>query len=1055
MKEVLNRFIAALNAEIDYVEKERADQSYELVSGQRDEHAIGEASLYIFILADPSRLPEDAMGILQFGNQRLPVGIVSQEGNRLALRVEGADSLPAFIARATLSVDATQLLVQLKERIEDMRAGRIDVGLSPLVFREQQVRIGWSDPPERVAAKLDGWKMRTVQQALGSDFTMVWGPPGTGKTFTIAALTAALADRGETVLITSHTHAAVEEALWAAIEPASANRPAGLMCAMADVEEGRVLKVGEVRLNKIPPSVRFDDIVRRETKRIGDEIDDVGSQLSEVMSKQSDVQVQLAAWARLQKLGADIREVENRVRAANVIANRWMAERDARRHALTQARREYEAAQRSFWPWKGRRVERTRRAVLAALRAAEEADLALNEALSEQDAQTSYLNKVKATLAAEEEAVPFLRSEVELQQEATELERIVRELQTKLDGLRIYRDRIASEILAGARVVFATLTKAYMDPDLREKTFDAVIIDEASMAMPPLVAFVASRARKSIVLVGDFYQLPPIVQSGQEFVQKELGRSIFDLWHIPRRIEHREKVEELTELDEQRRMHPQIASVARQLTYRDRLHDHHSVGRNGSPEWVDSVLPSRSRLVAVDVSGMRPWSGRVPGSLSRFNFYTAEVSCDLAAGFAASIGKPRQDEPAPIGIVTPYTAQRRYLSRLVEALGLKEWVTPGTVHTFQGNECDLIIFDSVLSEPFWTARLVTPNLKGEVLREMNVAVTRARHRLVFIGDFRWLDKHATQENAMGQLWTYLREHAWTVKAEEVVSDDFLERVASLASMASGWSLDATPVDASFLTEQSFYPAFLRDLASAKERVVLFTTFIGKTRWPQVESAVRAAAGRPGVEVFLVHKPLSDPEWKSNREFGNQVLSTLEGAGVKLIGFSGIHAKTVIIDDEIVYEGSLNWASQTASREHMWRFRSREMAAVTQHLYQLEPILETFTSPDPNAWRCPNCGGKLMVINQRQMTRFDRATLKLGCVSYAADKASCPGHLRAVSARPPFKETPRCERGSTMDLTFGKSGRPGSWVCGHKGCEKIRWVRGDPVRGRPASRQRLL
>ena len=63
-------------------------------------------------------------------------------------------------------------------------------------------------------------------------------------------------------------------------------------------------------------------------------------------------------------------------------------------------------------------------------------------------------------------------------------------------------------------------------------------------------------------------------------------------------------------------------------------------------------------------------------------------------------------------------------------------------HTFQGGEADLIIFDSVLDEPYFSARLCNPRDANDVKRDLNVAVTRAKNKFIFVGSSEWLNKHA-------------------------------------------------------------------------------------------------------------------------------------------------------------------------------------------------------------------------------------------------------------------------------------------------------------------------
>jgi superfamily I DNA and/or RNA helicase len=179
-------------------------------------------------------------------------------------------------------------------------------------------------------------------------------------------------------------------------------------------------------------------------------------------------------------------------------------------------------------------------------------------------------------------------------------------------------------------------------------------------------------------------------------------------------------------------MHPAIAAVAKELieSYGHLKDDPETMTRLVPP--FVSALGTSSPLVIVDTADLNPWCGKMPGSLSRFNFLSGQVAAELAALYAADY---QPDLVAPkIGIVNPYAAQRRYLNSLVKTLHLERWVTAGTVHTFQGNECDVIIFDSVLGEPHWTARLTNPHEFKQVRRDLNVAVTRARHQFVFVGD---------------------------------------------------------------------------------------------------------------------------------------------------------------------------------------------------------------------------------------------------------------------------------------------------------------------------------
>jgi hypothetical protein len=428
------------------------------------------------------------------------------------------------------------------------------------------------------------------------------------------------------------------------------------------------------------------------------------------------------------------------------------------------------------------------------------------------------------------------------------------------------------------------------------------------------------------------------------------------------------------------------------------------------------------------------------GSLSRYNFVSGQAAVELASLYANRLDEPDERTSPPIGIVTPYAAQRRYLNKLIQMFDLGRWVTAGTVHTFQGNECDVIIFDSVLGNPHWTSRFTNPANWREVRRDLNVAITRARHQFVFLGDAVWLKKNAKPSTGFGKLWPYLSDQAEHLAASAILGEGFMERVAKSIPEIKGWNLKST-TKAVLLTEVEFYDYFAADLESAKERVILYTPFIGKTRWPQVFPLIAALRHRK-VDVYLLHKPLTDPEWRrGDPAFGKSVLTQLADLGVKLAPISGVHAKTIVIDSEIVYEGSLNWASQTSSYEHMWRFKSADMAKLIERMLQLDPIVKAYSDENDGA-HCPKCGGALVVINQTQLSLTDPHPWKLGCARRAEDKNSCEGYVRRIDGRPPFLTPPLCQLGKAMRVHYGSNRRPWDWRCGHKNCRSIRWAKGD-------------
>jgi hypothetical protein len=1038
MKQLLSEFASAINAEITLLEREGRDQVYELLSGQREEKSTG--TLYIFVLADTLRLPEEATGTLKVDSRELSANVVSQEGNRIWLLLESLEPLPEYIPSARLVIDETALLKRLKEKIEALIASS-EFGLAPKVFGFEPATTGSVTLTTNLGERLGGQGKMVLQQCIGSEVTFVWGPPGTGKTFTIAALVASLAASTETVLVTSHTHAAVEQALYEVVEPPSGDRQAGFLYGNPLIEEGRILKIGPLRSEKIPPSVHLDSYIEKKAKEREDSIRILEEERERISQQLQGLKAPLAFWVELEQAELAHHRSQDKLKSASATKDAAVARVTSAKADLDKYGAELSRAQTSFFIGRRGRVQKSFNTWTSARQALTRAEATAGQAEADTIRAARALGEAHARLLESRQATQDLKPYAELKEEIAAAEARIATLVPEIEALRTAKEDDAKQLVNNAIAIFATLTKLYVDRELLpDVKWDTVIIDEVSMAMPPLLAYAASRAKRRVVLVGDMYQLPPVVSSPPDSAGAILGTDIFEMRGITDIIDKGKDVPQLAKLIKQRRMHPDIATGAKVLIDRYKhLETDNEVLVRRRPEFL-SAIGIKEALAVIDIRDLNPWSGKMPGSLSRFNFISGQVAVELSVLYAAQLDKPDENAAPPIGIVTPYAAQRRYLSRLIQNLGLERWVAAGTVHTFQGNECEVVIFDSVVGEPHWTSRFTNPTDWAKVRRDLNVALTRARHQFIFVADIRWLKKYAKAGTGYGKLWAFLEKGAAKLNVTDIVGHDFKERLAQTVAEVKGWDIKSTK-KTELLTETEFYGKFTTDLMQATNRVVLYTPFIGKTRWLSVAPFIAVLRER-NIEVFLLHKPLTDPEWKhGDREFGRSVFDSLARLGVKLIPVSGLHAKTIVIDGKVVYEGSLNWASQTSSYEHMWRFESSDMAKLVEKMLQLDPIISVLEEEKAGN-RCPKCGGSLILINQAKQSPTDHYPLKWGCARWHEDKRTCSGYLRRVDGRIPFLEPPVCTRGTRMWVKYTKDGRPWDWRCGHKGCRPIRWVSGD-------------
>lgn len=1039
-------FAEGVRAELAELEKKGAGQRYELHCGQRVTPEGSHFAIYRFTLADDTLFPDDANGTIELESRRFKATVVAQEASRLDVQIDGADGIGAYVVRAILCIDDLGLLRRLTE-VLDAVASRSE-SVSPLastIFHPS--RSGAIRAPLPTTPALDrvcGEQRSVLEQACGSEITFVWGPPGTGKTYVIARLIAALAERGERVLVTSHTHAAIDEAMY---KVAGSDGPLTGSCL---VDDGKIVRLGHVPPDsKVPNAVRLASVLDRRAHEIQEEITEIQRKAEPLQRLRGHLTAQLREWERLHELGERLAQAERSVTESTALLETRLAERAQANTRVEDCKVRLRDAEKA-WLFRERKVRRARESLAEAELLSSMASAAVEEATSRrreaERAAASLLveARIQGKKYAQLPAVEIVKRQL------ARVEAELVEAEGHLANLKARLDTVEKEVIAAARVVAATLTKCYLGDQLDGQTFDALIVDEISMALPPLLFVAARRATRRVVLVGDFKQLPPIIRSDGRDVNKEtrnlvrerLGTDAFSLARIVDDSLEPTAHPAMTQLREQRRMVTSIADAARSISYGPRhLTDHSDVLARPQASWL-GFLPSKA-LVVVDTADLHCWCGRQPGSLSRFNFYSAQIAAELAAMAAGAIPRPASADNRPIGIVTPYAAQRRLLLRLVESLELTDWVRVGTIHTFQGGEAELIIFDSVLDEPHWTARLCNPIQAPEVKRDLNVAITRARSKFVLIGSSQWLNAHAKPISGMGQLWHYLKDHADLVPAYDIVEVGFSSRVAEGRENAYRVPTSGGSAVHEILDENSFFMRFAGDLFQARESVFGLAPYFGEYRWPTVEPLIRAALERQ-VQVTLVTPP---PAESKNRSYVEKATALLRQLGAVVVTSTGLHGKDIVIDARIHYTGSLNWASHRGRAEIMHRTDDPEWAKLVLDYLQARYIREA--SRQGNRPReCPN-GRPLQVVNIRKMVPWDKQPLKIGCAEYK--ECGC-GYLADIDERPPFLEAPVCRIDQRTKYRRRKAGRGEVWECPKhpKTCERFKVVPGDMPTARAPS-----
>lgn len=333
-------------------------------------------------------------------------------------------------------------------------------------------------------------------------------------------------------------------------------------------------------------------------------------------------------------------------------------------------------------------------------------------------------------------------------------------------------------------LVAATLSKVVVSGELSDGTYDHVLVDEASMAQLPQVVLAAGLAPQLSVF-GDVRQLPPVVTSGDTAVTQWLGRDVFTTAGVASAIESGTHDPRLHLLRRQYRAHPSIAAVTNRFAYGGRLES--APGTVANSVLAGAAPAPGAPVVLWDTSSLAPVAVRP--RRSRLDVVVALI-VGTGAAAAAATGPPLTGGERLVGVATPYVEQMRLLRALLDDLGRADDVVVQTVHRFQGGEREMMIVDLCDGAPLRPP----PFLRGdEGLRLLNVAMSRARSKLVLAGDRRWLTGGVTGQ-ALDAVASYgeVVDAAGSAGLEWLDVGAFLERAATDVGAARDRVLVRTP-----------------------------------------------------------------------------------------------------------------------------------------------------------------------------------------------------------------------------------------------------------------------
>lgn len=316
--------------------------------------------------------------------------------------------------------------------------------------------------------------------------------------------------------------------------------------------------------------------------------------------------------------------------------------------------------------------------------------------------------------------------------------------------------RINAQLFGEARVIACTLVGS-ANKLLDGQRFNTLFIDEAAQALEA-ACWIPLRRVSRVILAGDHCQLPPTVKS-LAALKAGLGVTLME-----RVTATQPSV--VTLLKVQYRMNEAIMRFSSDWFYGGQVKSAPQVRHRGILDYDNPFLWIDTAPLEEEDDSPVYHEQFVGESFGRVNKAEANLTISTLRDYLEKVGKQRfLDEQVDVGVISPYRAQVQYLRSLIKATPelkpFRRAITVNTVDGFQGQERDIVLIS-----------LVRSNAAGDIgflkdLRRMNVAITRARMKVIILGDVKTLTRHPFYK----RLWDYVERARQRYQGDEEESLD--------------------------------------------------------------------------------------------------------------------------------------------------------------------------------------------------------------------------------------------------------------------------------------------
>jgi hypothetical protein len=946
---IVKEFIGALTIEIDALKKGKGGNIVTIYNGELLRQTL-DLYIYQFTLENFLIALDDTPANIEMNGKEYDCEIISVTGQQVQISVK--QKLGERIPVAKIKTKTWQLLERLKKKYEDNSNTQTQFENSNKLFQDDRSQIdgGTFNTSYSINGKdhPNQYQHKAVESSINDFLSIIWGPPGTGKTQTIAKAIECHLNLGRKVLLLSHSNNAVDQALL---------KVAGQM-KKTYYKEGQLVRLGTPKpemSDKYEKEdctlVMIDKIAEFKSKELVREKQELNQQLEKIReAKQSydniiilNIETNKIIF-QLEKSASEIKSLESKTSSAKNEIYKIKCQITELQEKLLKAQ-SAGFLKRTFLGLDPVKIEANLKSASSSLTIKSNQHNNFEEQLRQLNQNIQPLKNVESNIEAEltKQLSKSGKSLSEIKKEVNEFDNKVKQLQIHLDEINKALEEIKIQVLKDAKLVATTLTKSYISKEIENIDFDILLVDEVSMAPMPMLYWAASKIKKGITIVGDFKQLPPICVADDKLAKKWLGRSIFDELHISEISQAEKRVQPLYI---QYRMHPNISEIVNKRVYDNRLEDHESVK---SKSKTDSIA-GNSAVCLIDTSIHNPWCSQLETG-GRFNLISALICVLLAEKISKSFG-----ENESIGIITPYRSQARLILKIAEDKGILKntKIRINTVHSFQGGEETAIIFDSVEGEGAKKWSMINEHNNTESAKLLlNVALTRAETKLFVVANCNYIKNTFESNTLFMDVLRHIIEKGKETSSTEIISDLRDENFKYWAAKLN--SLEDRPENiSSNYDDIDFWVAFHNDLAKANSELIIFSPYLTSDRLGKLHLKFSQLLLK-GIRISIITLSPNDRLQLKNT---TQIVSKLKEMNITVKFRDGMHEKIAIIDRKIEWSGSLNILSHNSRKEFMKRFEGEN---TVKELFQRFDLEEVLYSPNLNGEYCPECK-KLDKIN---------------------------------------------------------------------------------------------